>query len=278
MLNVGPLADRAIGKFPLSIATSLAIEGAKGEHELHPTGKNELVEYDEIWVNIKTLFRNLYNAVDRENVLTIRPSDFYEQVEVEADQFERIIQAETGGRMKVVFYTSDYAGMEIAYPHAHLRGDTTPLQKAYTGAMIGALTPYVRNHRDDLKTYRLKITDGSDNRVLVLTHFAFDLLAKGFRRMALLESHTGAVKQKHQWYTKYHNGKDLPMIPFMEGFMQVFGDNEHFRPMSIGVRKKIIELATANNWSQATTRDKVMYGINSLKDHFLRDQLLQLFH
>lgn len=278
MLNVGPLADRVMGKFPLSIATSLAIEGAKGEHELHPTGKNELIEYDEIWVNIKTMFRNMYNAVSREDVLTIKPSDFYEQIEIELDQFERVIQSETNGRMKVVFYVSDYAGMEMKYSLAHLRGDTTPLQRAYTAAMIGALGPYVRNHKETLKSYRLQMKDGTVEKALMLTHFAFDLTTKHMPRMALLESHTGAVKQKHQWYTKYHNGKDLPMIPFCLPFLQVFGDSEHFRPMSIAARKSLIELATQRNWSQVTTREKLMYDIDSMKDHFFRDILKRLFH
>lgn len=276
MLNVGPLADRVMGRFPLSIATSLAIEGAIGEHPDRPTGKNELVQYDEIWVNVKTLFRNLYNAVERDKVQSISKQDFYDNLEVEVDQLRRVIESETQGRMKVVFYICDYAGMEITYHNAILRGDTTPTQKAYTDAMIAALLPFVKNHQDDLKTYRLKITDGSQNKVLLLTHFPIDLFSKAFRNMALLESHTGAVKERHQWYTKYLDGKNLPQIPFMEGLMLVFGDKEHFRPMSIGVRKAILDLANDHKWSQATTLDKVRYSISTLKDHFLRDQLRQI--
>lgn len=278
MLNVGALADRTMGEYPLSIATSLAIEGAMGNHPDHPTNHNALSEYDELWVNLKTIFRNLYNAIPREDVLTVRPSDFYDALVVEVDQLVRVIESETNARMKVVFYVSDYAGMEIKYPHAHLRGDTTPLQKAYTAAMIATLGPYIQNHRDQIKMYKLLIKDISENKVLLLTHFPIDLTTKSIRRLALLESHTGTVKQRHQWYTKFHNGRDLPMIPFNIAFLQVFGDEQHFRPMSISVRKTIIELAQKYNWSQATTYDKIKYGLDQLKDHFLRDKLRALFH
>jgi hypothetical protein len=276
-MNVGILADRVMGKYPLSIATSLAIEGAIGEHEEHPTGKNELILYDQIWVNIKTIFRNLYNSVDRELVETVPHVTLYEQVEVEADQFQRVIDSETKGQMKVVFYVSDYAGMERAYPHSHLRGDTTVLQKTYTSAMIGSLAPYVRNHQEDLKTFKLKITGSSDGKSMLLTHYPLDLICKGFRELVLLESHTGTVKHKHQWYTKYLNGSTIPTIPFNEQFIQVFGDKEHFRPTSINIRKAVLDLATQYNWSQVTTRDKLVYDIGLLKDHFLKDNLLQLF-
>jgi hypothetical protein len=276
-MNVGVLADRVMGKYPLSIATSLAIEGAIGEHPDHPTGKNELVLYNEMWVNLKTIFRNLYNSVDRELVATVPYNVLYEQVEVEADQLQRVIESETNSQMKVVFYVSDYSGMDRVYPYGHLRGDVTPLQKAYTSAMVGSIAPYVRNHKDDLKTFKLKITDSSNKKIMILTHYPFDLLCKGLKELVLLESHTGAVKHKYQWYTKYLNGSEIPTIPFNEQFIQVFGDKEHFRPMSIGIRKAILELATEYNWSQVTTREKLVYNIGLLKDHFLKDNLLQLF-
>lgn len=276
MLSTGVIANRVLGEYPLSIATSLAIEGATGNHPDHPTGKNELIQYNQIWVNIKTIFRNLYNAVDRELVLTVKPEDLYEQVEMELDQFQRVIAAETKGQVSVVFYVSDYADMERTYPHAHLRGDTTPLQKAYTSSMISALTPYIRNHQHDLKTFKLNISGSGNDKTLLLTHYAIDLFAKGFRELALLESHTGAVKLKHQWYTKYLNGSTIPQIPFMNGFMQVFGDKEHFRPWGMSARKTILNLADEYLWSQVTTKEKVIYSINTLKDHLLRDVLKEI--
>jgi hypothetical protein len=275
-MNVGILADRVMGRYPLSIATSLAIEGAIGEHDQHPTGKNELILYDEIWVNIKTIFRNLYNAVDRELVTTVPHNTFYEQIEVETDQFQRVIESETKGQMRVVFYVSDYAGMEREYPHAHLRGDTTPLQKTYTASMISSLAPYVRNHQHDLKTFKLKISGLPSSKSMILTHYALDLTSKDFRNTVLLESHTGTIKHRHQLYTKYLNGSTIPTIPFNEGFLQVMGDKEHFRPWSIASRKTILDLADEYKWSQATSKDKLLYSINSLKDHYLRDLLRQV--
>ena len=271
------LSDRVLGQFPLSIATSLAIEGGLGVHPEHPSDDKPLLKYDLLWVNLKTLFRNIYNAVEREKVHSVSDKDFLEVLIQEVDQLDRVIASETQGRMQVVYYVSDYANMDITYKHAILRGDTTDLQKAYTRAMRDTLGPFVSQYRDQIKTYRLKITDGTHQKVLMLTHFAFDLLAqKDIPRLALIESHTGAVKEKHLWYTKYLNGNTLQTIPFMEGFMQVFGDKEHFRPWPSGSRKIILDLAEKYQWSQVTTLPKIRYGIQTIKDLYLRDVLLSI--
>lgn len=58
--------------------------------------------------------------------------------------------------------------------------------------------------------------------------------------------------------------------------MQVFGDSEHFRPMSMGVKKTVIELANQYSWSQVTTDLKIRYGIDTLKDPALRHLLQQM--
>lgn len=274
----GALANRVLGQYPLSIATSLALEGAMGIHPDHPSDKKELLDYSVLWVNLKTLFRNYYNAVDKESVHDVRPAEFSEAVWQEMDQLTRVVQSETAGKMSVQYYVSDYANLETTYPKALIRGDTTGLQRAYSAAMVGSLAPLIRDHRDVIKSYRLKITDSVTQPTLMLTHIAFDLLAKGFTNMALLESHTGAIKKKHLWYTKYHNGRELSQIPFNEGFMMIFGDSEIFRPMAIGVRRAVLELATQYNWSQATTLAKIDYSLSTLKDHLLKDTLRALLH
>ena len=69
------------------------------------------------------------------------------------------------------------------------------------------------------------------------------------------------------------------MIPFNEGFLSIFGDNQLFRPIGAAYRNNLIELGKKYNWSFTTSREKVNYGLDSLKDRFLAENLrLQLKH
>jgi hypothetical protein len=276
-MNIGPVAARVVGQFPLSIATSLALEGAVGIHPDHPEqNKDLLVTYQTMWVNLKTLFRNLYQAIDREAILGVRPDELLDGFVQEVNQFESVIATLTSGKMKVVWYVCDYKDLDKAYPHALLRGDTTNLQLAYSAAMKSTLGPWLRVYKDKAKFFLLKIRDYNESRTLMLTHYAIDLLAPNFKSFDLLESHTGAIKSKHLWYTKYYNGKDYPQLPFREDLLQVFGDNETFRPMAPSIRKQIIEIAKQYNWSPVSTSEKVEYGLNQIKDPYLRDVLRSL--
>lgn len=273
-MDTGIVSSRMVGYYPLSIATSLAVEGALGSHPDRPTHKDELNKYKSIWVNLKTLFRNLHNAIDRTKLPLVTKTEFLTAFTSEVEQFEQVIQVVTNGQMKVTFYVCDYIGMERAYPHAILRTDVTDNQKAYTALMREVLSEYVRVNHERLKTYGLKINDVVPEKTLMLTSYPLDLFSKGFQRMALLESHTGTVKEKHLWYTKYLKGKELPMIPFREDFIQIFGDQEHFHPQGIAMKRAIIEVANARHWSQVTSTMKVRYGLDEMKDRFMRDNIL----
>ena len=142
--------------------------------------------------------------------------------------------------------------------------------------MVQTLSAYISSHPNTVKRYTLKILDVEARKALILTHFAYDLLAKGFSSLHLLESHTGTIKNKFMWYTKYLNGKELSSIPFREDMLQIFGDNEHFRPWPIKARRQVLELAAKYNWSQVTQNDKVRYGFGQIVDPYLRDILREL--
>ena len=53
------MSSRTIGQFPLSIATSLAMEAAFGIYPDRPETKEPILKYDTLWVNVRTIFRNI---------------------------------------------------------------------------------------------------------------------------------------------------------------------------------------------------------------------------
>lgn len=271
------LAERAVGQYPLSVATSLALESACGIHPEIKVSSPPIRDYQFLWINLRTLYRNLMGALDHEAQGLVTDLTIAEALQSEMDVIEKIIE-DVSSYTKIVFYVSNYKGLEQKYPHAVIRRDTTDRQKHYTAlqtSVIKILLDMDRRgtngdgHR--IAVFDLKLKPKHHGKTLLLSHFPYDLCsAKDFGELVLLESHTGAIKESAQWYTKFLNGKDLPMIPFREDMLQIFGDNETFRPGDIHLRKDLIEIATRYRWTAVSTRDKILYGIEQLKNPFFK--------
>lgn len=266
-------SERATGYFPLSIATSLALEGAIGIHPDHPAGPKLLHDFTGHWVNAKTLFRNYYEAFAKDAIAQIDLKDLIDSFRQEIEMYREISQEQGKHKFTPVFYLPDYIGLEKRLPHAMLRKDSSEIQVLYAKTMTMVLGQLIQNEKDLFKIYPLKITGHETTNTLMLTHYPYDLTTTAFDNLSLLESHTGAIKDKSLWHTKFYNGKELPMIPFHEGFLSIFGDKQLFRPIGHTYRKTLVNLGKEYNWSFATSRDKVNYGLSTLKDRFLAEEL-----
>jgi hypothetical protein len=277
------IAEREVGQYPLSVATSLALEGACGVHPDHDpkVKKAPLLDYGELWINLRTLFRNFMGALPKEVQGGVVPRQLDEGIRDEMDQIKRIVQEFTHNHCKVVFYVSNYAGMKEKYPHAKLRGANTDKQQEYMEIKNQTLELLLKSLEqqggEDIRVFKLKLFPQQQAKTLIFTHFAYDLLSwKAFSSLDLLESNTGNVKKRAQWYTKYQNGRELSMIPFREDFIQVFGDSRTFFQMPIRIRRQVIELATKYNWSAVTTDEKIRQNIGQLEDLETRKLLLEI--
>jgi hypothetical protein len=275
------IAEREVGQYPLSVATSLALEGATGIHPEIPIRKAPLLDYGEFWVNLRTLFRNFMGALHKDAAGGVTPLQIDEAIRDEMEQIKRIVKDVTSDRCKVVFYVSNYANMQQKYPHAKLRGERTEKQMEYMEIKRQTLQSLLKNLEqqggEDIRVFALKIFPQQQHKTLIFTHFAYDLLAwKAFSAMDLVESNTGAIKKRAQWYTKYQGGRELSMIPFREDFLQVFGDSRTFFPMNIRIRKAVLELAAQHNWTQVTTSEKIHSNIGHMKDLETRKLLQEL--
>ena len=279
------IAEREVGQYPLSVATSLALEGATGIHPDHDpkVKKAPLLEYGELWINLRTLFRNFMGALPKDVAGGVVPRQIDEALRDEMEQIKSIVKQFTHDRCKVVFYVSNYAGMKEKYPHAKIRSPETGTDKQQEYMVIKnqtlemMLKSLEQQGGEDVRVFKLKLFPQQQAKTLIFTHFAYDLLSwKAFSSLDLLESNTGNVKKRPQWYTKYQNGRELSMIPFREDFIQVFGDSRTFFQMPIRIRKQVIDLATQYNWSAVTTDDKIRQNVSQLKDLETRRLLLEI--
>ena len=266
------IADRAVGEqFPLSIATELAIESACGIHPEIKVRSAPILEFGEFWVNCRTLFRNFMGALEPDVARGVLPVHIAQTLITEMDTIEHAIEHYSSGRCKVVFYLSNYKDMERHYRHARVRADNTDKQKSYRATMNSTMENLLQMIPERIRGFDLHIGGREQHNTvaLILTNYAFDLVSHDkFKDLVLLESHTGNIKERAQWYTKYHNGKELSMMPFREDLLQIFGDSETFAPLDIKLRKSLIDIAVTKRWSATTTTDKIRSNIKEMPNQF----------
>lgn len=274
-MSLADYPGRTTGQFPISVATSLAIEAALGIYPDRPVDPAPILEYEELWINVRTLFRNLYGSFDKGVAETVSIEAFAEALNDEMTQIHEIITGKTNGLTRVIYYISDYADIDKKYPYAVIRRDNTPKQKMFTAMMHDSVERLLKMHPEgNIRRVKLKLHPEHKTKALIITHIAYDLVAyTDFRSLTLLESHTGHIKPRNMWSTKYYEGKNLSMLPFREDLLQVFGDNEFFRPADKKLRQDILDVALKYRWSAITTTEKIKYGINEIKNPYAKEVL-----
>lgn len=283
---------RELGQYPLSIPTSLALESLTDkhpdiQHKRHPLSGPTGIQA--LWVNLKTLLRNMDNALGSTAIATIHPSYLAEALLEEMDLISSIL---TGREFteyplqetNIVFYLCDYKGLEAKYPKATVRMDTTEKQKNFTYAYaqtMRVLRQLVEKRQHNpwrFLLFPLEIRQPERVRTAMLTHVAFDLLSRPhFGDLVLLESHTGKIKPEVEWASKYHGARDLPKLPWSPVLLQIFGDAETFRPMAIKLKREVIEIAQQDRWTAITSRDRLKASLSKMKNPYARAIVLSMF-
>lgn len=280
------LAARTVSAFPLSIGTSLAFESLSQSGGTPYDEKREIPQivdlkrYDSFWINLSTLFRNLYGSVPSKDAEGLIAQDCSDALLVEMELIEEIIRSETNDSVKVHFFISNYHNLKSLSSQASLRVPNTPKQINYFKLHDAALQIIINTRHtqsQDVHIYENKLKPKWYPKALILTHIAYDLVNfSKFSILELIESHTGILKKRNTWYTKYYQSEDLSMIPFEERLLKFFGDNHTFKPFPIKARKTIAELAIDRRWTWATTESKITADISSLNDQLLAQVIKNL--
>lgn len=286
MFGSDPTTARTTSAFPLSVGTSLALESVfqTNEPSIDPDRKIPqqigLSNYSEFWINVSTLFRNLMGSLSKDQANAVNSHQLKSALIEEMEIITSLVKNEGMNQVKLIFYVCEYKKLySKESKFVVMRRNSTDNQKIYQALQDQSIELLLKELKqsDTLRVFDTEINQagyGNKKNALIITHAAYDLVShNNFSKLDLLESHSGVLKPRSMFYTKYTDGKDLSMIPFMKGLFPVFGDSTHFRSMDIRLRRELIELAKVNNWTQLTTIAKVKSNIENLKNKLYIDIL-----
>lgn len=230
------------------------------------------LNYDEYWLNARTLYRNVVGCFSSDMALLLTPEIIAELMHDEWKAIQNVIHSDT--KLETQLYLCNYKDIYRRWKHHTVfRSDKTSRQIDERKRMERSIQQFIEDigeDKDFMKVFDTDITPSKkEGKYIIQTHMAIDLLSyKNFEDLDLLESHTGNIKNRSAWYTKYNNGKELSNIPFTQYFLRVFGDKEFFAPMDGDLRRAITELAGKYQWGPLTTDSRIRMNIDQLKNPY----------
>jgi hypothetical protein len=286
-MNIDPramevLSARDMGQIPVSIGTSLALEGAFGILEDNHDQNPVINRVDVVYVNLRTLIRNMVGAIEADDLSHVFPEDMAAILINEIITVEQAISSASSGRVKTQIYLCNYRDIPKRYPFAILKNANTDRQRIAALREENAVIELKGQlqHHPQIKIIETDTELKPDPRkVLMLTSYAVDLLQRySFSGLTLLESHTGAVKSQAMWHSKLTGGKELTNIPFDQMTMQFFGDGSNlFTGYPIKYRRVVLDCAEKNRWNSLSTKDYIISCIQKLHEPELEKLIRNLY-
>lgn len=251
---------RKVSGFQLSISTGMAMETLFAPRQATydptriPPRRVSLKDYDSLWINVQTLLRNIINATEFTDVRQIRPEFLAEALSQEIEQIQSLCSNEGQGQITPCFFTTTYHNFYSRQGSEYkVRVPETDKQKAWFKTLSDGLT---LGFQQGLPIAFKLHPRFNGERVLLMSHLAPDLLEyRDFASMELLESHTGRVKTMREWNTKYSplGTEKWAHMPWCKPLLCYLGDKYVFAPLSISIRKSILELSKERRWSPMTS-------------------------
>ena len=240
------LLNRPQSGFPVSIGTGLALETLFTPiQEVYDETRQvnnlpDLSVYSIYIFNISTLLRNLISSIKYKDLITIPKKDILETLLEEIDFLTNFF---INNDVTIKFYINNYNFVKETYKDGDkLRKATTDKQIIIDNIFSYCLDKIKKE--DDVELFTKDIKYDRTDRGLIFTHVPFDLLSyNNFIKLDLLESHTGIIKTRKDWNTKYYPipNKDMSFLPFMEYLLVCFGDHVMFKPDPLDKRLKVYE-------------------------------------
>lgn len=263
--------ERSVSSFPISIGTAIALESifAPRIEQYDPNRQIpntiDLTKYSYMYFNVLTLFRNMQGAMDKETFLIARDTELIDVINQEMEVIKSLFNVEGHGICTPIFFipTYEYFYKNSKFRMIKFREDKTEFQKIYTGKQSKVLFELLKTK--NVEKINVELPVYGNKNALLLSHIPLDLLNyKHFNILDLLESHTGKLKSRHTWNSKYFPipDVDMNMFPFNRKLLMLFGDKTIIHPSDIRIRKQIADIAKTRHWTTMTTLDKINLDIS----------------
>jgi PHIKZ066 len=268
------LTNRTTTSFGVSIGTGLMLESVfKPTHERYDTERVipthvDLKNYDGWLINGYTLLRNIVTAckepIEADTLTSKNIERIMEEIETEWAIIQSLLLSNNLDENFIMLFVPKY---EKLIKRFNISKDTS--------------VKYITNNETIHKLFRqplmstseqiAKLTTVEDKVVapyagfkyLLTSHYTLDLLQSN--KWTLLESHTGVLKDRHLWYTKYHafGTNDLSHLPMVDLLLFMLGDDQLVVGMPRKIKSELYKVSIEKKWTFRTTRDKIKSDLNA---------------
>lgn len=258
------LNNRTHGLSGISVGTHLALESLFFNSllpfdEEREFKKLNIKDYSYHVFNVFTIIRNILNACEEKDKLKILMDKEFPNLL--KDEVELINALYTGTTCKPYLFYPDYTEVIKKLNVKKLPTATEPMKQLVnitnTVANLKKRKLIQEDNLPNVGEKKKHLLPKLEGKVLITTHCYVDLFNK--LDLYLLESHTGVLKTKNQWNTKYHQvgESDLSNLPFEQSIYYLLGDRNLVVPSKLMLRRKLLEIAKKFNWSPLTTTIKI---------------------
>lgn len=268
---------------PISIGTAIAIQSICGfDPEGKPLQRGSVVpQYRNIFINVRTLARNFIGGQLPEVKSSLNEKDIVYGIISDLRIINEVLQKYTSFGINVIPYLCTYKGIKKVFPNAVFKEAKTELQRQQImqeNAVVDLIIKTQQtNNTNHILIFDTKFNIPKQDDTLIITHTPMDLLNEHlFRKLVLLESHTGKLKTSVEWNTKLKNFKpEFQRIPFNDITIQLFGDtgDTFFPILSPRFKSDLVDIADKFQWNPLTSKQRMINGVSLAKHKELTDAM-----
>ena len=246
---------RQTGELALSIGTSKAFESIFNR-SASPEQRKKVDAATKMMINVGTLFRNCLESHQKDTSYTAR--DLAAIVGQEIELIDDLCKRQTRKKIAPLYYYALTQKFAKRYPYAKWRERDTERQRNRVVLEEETIQYIVKENDVKYGEYQdLSFNYDRYDSGIIITHLPHELLRfTDFPELSLVESHTGAFKNRSAWYTKLSDGKSINPIPFCLLTLAAFGDSQTFKPQP-EAKSVILNIAKDSNWRGDTTPKQV---------------------
>lgn len=247
--------ERMFGAYPISIATSLALEGISHTGEYLDRGNNApIVDMECIMINLRTLIRNAVGAFPTQEQQILTNKTVYDSCYEDFMYFTEQVK-QFNPYCKVELYASTYNTLNTYFKEVNFKKFDTVKQITFEVLERGIVGMFRDKNKEQIKIFDFSLSGAQ--RSVLLTHHPIDLLSYyNFPDLVLLESHTGVLKQRKDWGSKLNTPKGCNTIPFNKPMLCIFGDKVFINGQAPKIKKVLLAISEKYAWNGLTTVSK----------------------